>query len=458
MLVADTANDRIRRIDENGTITTFAGGGGTSTPTCGVARTALTLTAPEGVSVLPSGDVVVANTGGSRLVYFNGASGQITGFVNATFVGTAPSDVEALSDGSVLMTDRAGRRVLRVQTPGCGGDGVVTTLAGNGGAGATGDGGPATAAAIGTPESVSAITNTDFLVADSLNGRVRRVAGGLHQHPARRPGHPHGRDQHRQRWLPGGRGGRRPRPPVGPRWRREHRRRWSRGRHPRRPGRHARVPRRLPGGRAHRQPGARACWTPPRTPPRRPSGCPVGPPVLRRTAVVERVRGIVSVRPRGKKTFVRLTDPALVRVGSEIDVERGVARLTVASDTKGTLAPATVRGGRFVLTQGKGSTPITQLALSRKLSCVTSKARRGRASIAAKRRKSRRLWVQTRKKRYRTKGRYATGTVRGTRWLTSDGCRSTRIQVTRGVVTVRDLVRKRNRAVRAGRSYTATRR
>ena len=101
---------------------------------------------------------------------------------------------------------------------------------------------------------------------------------------------------------------------------------------------------------------------------------PVGPPVLRRTAVVERVRGIVSVRPRGKKTFVRLTDPALVRVGSEIDVERGVARLTVASDTKGTLAPATVRGGRFVLTQGKGSTPITQLALSRKLSCATSKA------------------------------------------------------------------------------------
>ena len=70
--------------------------------------------------------------------------------------------------------------------------------------------------------------------------------------------------------------------------------------------------------------------------------------------------------------------------------------------------------------------------------------------MAAKRRKSRRLWVNTRTKRYRTKGRYATGTVRGTRWLTSDGCRSTRIAVSRGVVTVRDLVRKRNRAVRPG--------
>ena len=72
-----------------------------------------------------------------------------------------------------------------------------------------------------------------------------------------------------------------------------------------------------------------------------------------------------------------------------------------------------MRGGRFVLTQGRGSTPITQLALSRRLSCATAgRATRGvRAVISAKRRRSRRLWVQTRAKRYRTKGRYATGTV-----------------------------------------------
>ena len=453
VLVADTANDRIRRIDQNGTITTFAGGGATATPTCGLARTDLTLSAPEGVAVLPSGGVVVANTGGGRLVYFN-ASGQITGFVNATFVGTAPVDVDALSDNSVLMADRAGRRVLRVQTPGCGGDGLVTTLAGNGGAGATGDGGPATAAAIGTPESVSAVSDTDFLVADSLNGRVRRVLGGTITTPLAGLATPTGvTSTGGGGFLVAEEGG-------------------------------ARVRRLAPGGAVTTAAGGDVAGvlsgpadtliapggflvaertgnqvrrvldaTPdPVTPVRR---LPVGPPVLRRTVVLERVRGIVAVRPRGKKNFVRLTDPALIRVGSEIDVERGVARLTVASDAKGTLAPATVRGGRFVITQGKGAKPISQMALSRKLSCATSKAKRGRASAAAKRRKSRRLWVQTRKKRYRTKGRYATGTVRGTRWLTTDGCRSTRVSVTRGVVTVRDLVRKRDRKVRAGRSYTA---
>lgn len=459
VLVADTANNRIRRIDENGTITTFAGGGATPDPNCGVSRVNLTLTAPEGVTVLPSGDVVVANTGGGRLVYFNGASGQVTGFVNATFIGTTPADVSAVSDGSVLVADRGGRRVLRVQTPGCGGDGAVTTVAGNGVAGATGDGGPATSAAIGRPESVSSISATDFLVADGENGRVRRVTGATISTPAAGLATPVGvTSTGGGGFLVAEQGGNR-------------------------------VRRLAPGGALTTAAGGGVAGTlsgpagtlvspggflvaeraghqvrrvlnataDPATPAQR---LPVLAPVLRRTAVLERVRGIVSVRPRGKRNFVRLTDPALIRVGSEIDVERGVARVTVASDTKGTLAPATVRGGRFVITQGQGSKPITALALSRKLSCGKPKAKakkRGRASIAAKakRRKARRLWVQTRAKRYRTKGRYATGTVRGTRWLTTDGCRSTRIAVTRGVVTVRDLVRKRNRAVRPGRSYTA---
>jgi hypothetical protein len=336
----------------------------------------------------------------------------------------------------------------------------VTTLAGNGAAGATGDGGPATAAAIGTPESVSAITNTDFLIADSQNGLVRRVANGTISTPLAGLTTPTGvTSTGNGGFLVAEEGGNR-------------------------------VRRLAPGGAVTTAAGGAVAGTlagpadtltspggflvaertgnqvrkvldataDPATPAQQ---LPVLAPTLRRTAVVERVRGTVSVRPRGKKKFVRLTDPALVRLGSEIDTERGVARVTVATDAKGTLGPATVRGGRFVISQGAGAKPISQLALSRKLSCAKPKKSRARAglvaSVSAKRRKSRRLWVNTRTKRYRTKGRYATGTVRGTRWLTTDGCRSTRIQVSRGVVTVRDLVRKRNRAVRAGRSYTARR-
>ena len=376
VLVADTANNRIRRIDEDGTITTFAGGTTTATPTCGLARTALTLQAPEGVTVLPSGDVAVANTGGARVVVYSGTTGNVIAFVNGTFVGGAPSDVDALPDGSLLVADRPGRRVLRLQSPDCGGGATVTTVAGNGLAGASGDGGAATAAAIGLPESVSSISLTDFLVADSENGRVRRVTGGTISTPLAGLSTPMGvTSTGGGGFLVAEQGGDRVRrvaqdgavstaagdgvagTPSGPNDTLDS------------PGGFLVAERN--GDQVRRVLDA----TPdPVTPVQR---LPVGPPILRRTAVLERVRGIVSVRPKGQKKFVRLTDPALIRVGSEIDVERGVARLTVASDTGGTLAPATVRGGLFVPTQGRGSKPITQLALSRKLSCPVRQAQPG---------------------------------------------------------------------------------
>ena len=275
--------------------------------------TELILNAPEGVTVTPAGDVVVANTGGGRLVVFSGTTGQVTGFVNATFIGTAPADVDAVGDGSLLVADRAGRRILRVQAPACNGGGdrdhrgrqrparrhrrrrprhrrgdrharerllhhhhrlprgrlangrvrrvdgatISTPLAGLAG-----------------PTGVTSTGGGEFLVAEEAGNRVRRLALG---------------------------GAVTPRPATA----------WPA---PSRPGRHDR----LTGGflvaeRTGHQVRRVLDATPdPVTPVRR---LPVGPPVLRRTAVVERVRGIVSVRPRGKRNFVRLTDPALVRLG-----------------------------------------------------------------------------------------------------------------------------------------------
>jgi hypothetical protein len=57
--------------------------------------------------------------------------------------------------------------------------------------------------------------------------------------------------------------------------------------------------------------------------------------------------------------------------------------------------------------------------------------------------------------RRRTKGRYATATIRGTTWNTIDRCDGTLIRVTQGRVLVTDLKTKRKIAVRAGRSYLA---
>ena len=106
--------------------------------------------------------------------------------------------------------------------------------------------------------------------------------------------------------------------------------------------------------------------------------------------------------------------------------------------------------GSFVVTQTKGKKPITQLALAAKLSCGTA----GKASAAAKKRKRRILWGDG-KGRFRTKGRQAAATVRGTRWATQDTCDSTKITVKRGVVQVRDFVKRKTVVVKKGHSYVA---
>ena len=56
---------------------------------------------------------------------------------------------------------------------------------------------------------------------------------------------------------------------------------------------------------------------------------------------------------------------------------------------------------------------------------------------------------------FRTKGRYAAATVRGTNWLTADRCDGTQVKVRRGVVAVLDIPLRKTVTVRAGKSYLA---
>jgi hypothetical protein len=56
---------------------------------------------------------------------------------------------------------------------------------------------------------------------------------------------------------------------------------------------------------------------------------------------------------------------------------------------------------------------------------------------------------------FRTSGRYSSATVRGTKWLVQDSCAGTLTRVVRGVVAVRDDVRRRTVVLRAGKKYLA---
>jgi hypothetical protein len=105
--------------------------------------------------------------------------------------------------------------------------------------------------------------------------------------------------------------------------------------------------------------------------------------------------------------------------------------------------------GIFKLSQSSG---ITTLTLTEKLTgCPKAKKR---ASAAAKKPKTRKLWGDG-KGKFRTRGQYSAATVRGTKWLVQDTCTTTLTRVAQGVVAVEDFAKKKTVLVKQPKRYTA---
>ena len=179
------------------------------------------------------------------------------------------------------------------------------------------------------------------------------------------------------------------------------------------------------------------------------------PPVAGQTVNAAVIAGKVRFKAPGTSTFVALTDPQQLPIGTTFDTTAGRVNLTSASDTKGATQHAWFYEGTFTLGQTTGSQPITTLALAGALP-TCPKASGGRAAATTRKRKSRHLWGDG-KGRFRTSGRFSSATVRGTRWVVSDRCDGTLTRVVRGSVTVRDRVRNKTVIVRAGEQYLARR-
>jgi hypothetical protein len=180
-------------------------------------------------------------------------------------------------------------------------------------------------------------------------------------------------------------------------------------------------------------------------------------------------KGVVTVDPpRGRSIlgkggvplaragrFIRLREAAQIPLGSIVNVRRGTVRMTSAANRKGTeVQTGYFKGGLYKPVQKRSSKPVTDLKLTggsfRR--CTRNLSRRATAHTAARR--VRRLTGRA-KGRFRTRGRYGSATVRGTRWIMEDRCNGTLTRVTEGTVTVRDFARRRNVKVKAGRSYLA---
>jgi Ca2+-binding RTX toxin-like protein len=170
------------------------------------------------------------------------------------------------------------------------------------------------------------------------------------------------------------------------------------------------------------------------------------PPTGGESADVQVTRGTVLIKVPGGQ-FVELSGATQIPVGSQIDTTSGAVELTVARGA--TLDKTEFYDGLFTLQQQSANT-IAQLRLDGGDfgQCL------GSFRALAKRKPVRRLWGSG-KGHYRTRGRYSSAVVRGTKWLTQDVCDGTLTKVEEGVVQVHDFTRNKDVKVRAGHQYVA---
>ena len=191
LYIADTENQRIRRVDASGTITTVAGSGEYGYSGDNGPATQAQFKRPEGLAVDSAGNLYIADRENNRIRRVD-PSGNITSVAGAGqpgFKGDGgpateahldnPSDVAADSAGSLFVADRGNNRIRRVDP-----SGKITTIAGTGAGGHSGDGGPAAAADLNDPIGVAVDSLGNLYIANwnrirrvDLSGTITTIAG-----------------------------------------------------------------------------------------------------------------------------------------------------------------------------------------------------------------------------------------------------------------------------------------
>ncbi len=179
--LTDGASSVVRKIDTRGVISTVAGNGVAGFSGDGGPATMASLTYPYGVAVDAAGVLYIADSGNNRIRRV--VNGTITTYAGTGTAGLSGDGGPALSAqlstpdglhidaaGNLLFADMGNHRIRKI-TPG----GTISTVAGSIG-GFAGDGGPATSARLATPQDVVTDAAGNLYIADSQNRRVRMVA------------------------------------------------------------------------------------------------------------------------------------------------------------------------------------------------------------------------------------------------------------------------------------------
>jgi sugar lactone lactonase YvrE len=185
LYIADVANHRVRAVDlASGTIATFAGTGQGRHAGDGGPATAASIAGARAVDVAPDGTVLILERQGNTLRAVDLRTGTITTRAGtgakgnsgdggpataATFNG--PKELAVDTAGNVFIVDTENHAVRRIDAQ----TGTVSTVAGSGRRGPGGDGGPATSAELDRPHGVAVAADGALSIGDTNNHRVRRV-------------------------------------------------------------------------------------------------------------------------------------------------------------------------------------------------------------------------------------------------------------------------------------------
>jgi len=181
--LADQDNNAVRKVDTHGVITTFAGTGAAGFSGDSGPATAAQLNGPLGLCVAPSGGIYVMDEGNGRVREVS-ASGTITTVAGngstvssgdggpATAAGfVIPIRCAVDSNGNLFIVDQGAFKIRKVDT-----NGIITTYAGTGAQGFSGDGGPATQAAMNNPTWATVDASGNLYVSDQFNHRIRMIS------------------------------------------------------------------------------------------------------------------------------------------------------------------------------------------------------------------------------------------------------------------------------------------
>ena len=175
---------RIRQVDSKGNINTFAGTGSPGFSNDGGDPKKAQIATPYGLCVDSSNNIYLADLLNYRIRKISGSAiNTIAGSGLYSYSGDGasalgaqlnlPTGIATDTFGNVFFSDQGNNRVRMVS----GADGSIATVAGTGTTGSGGDGGAATSAQLNAPYGLTTDGSGALYIADSTNGRVRKVSG-----------------------------------------------------------------------------------------------------------------------------------------------------------------------------------------------------------------------------------------------------------------------------------------